>query len=190
MYCSSLVSYYYYHNNYYYFPSFFCPVELSSFQPMNFISCPTISSLSHLCGRRLVSKYLGGVWLPAWLNHNPHPTWSTKDWCNRRSDQMCLKKFAVSTLKLFNSCWNSCYFLSEVLHLFSGLCYVTLYLLCMFPVVLFITSGAWIKGIILLYFVTLAYDRIKLLAMKLIWYLYSALPSSQYFGSHLRTINY
>lgn len=52
--------------------------------------------------------------------------------------------------------------------LFSGLSYITLYLLCMFPVMLFITSGAWIKGLIVLHFVRLAYDRIKLLAMKLI----------------------
>ena len=82
------------------------------------------------------------------------------------------------------------YLLSELLRLFSELCYVTPYLLYMFFLVLFITPGVWIKVIILMYCVTLAYDRIKLLVVRLIWYLYSALPSSPYFGNHLsKTIN-
>ena len=82
------------------------------------------------------------------------------------------------------------YLLSELLCLFSELCYVTPYLLYMFPVVLFIFSGGWIKVIVLLYCVTLAYDMIKLLVVRLAWYLYSALPSSPYFGNHLsETIN-
>lgn len=82
------------------------------------------------------------------------------------------------------------YLLSEELCLFSGLCYVRPYLLYVFPVVLFIIPGGWIKVIILLYCVTLAYDIIKLVVVRLIWYLHSALLSSLYFGNHLsETIN-
>ena len=82
------------------------------------------------------------------------------------------------------------YLLLELLCLFSELCYITPYLLCMFPVVLFIISGGWIKVIIFMYCVTVAYDMIKLLVVRLIWYLYSALLSSLYFGNHpLETIN-
>lgn len=82
------------------------------------------------------------------------------------------------------------YLLSENLCLFSGLCYVRPYLLYVFPVVLFIIPGVWIKVILLLYCVTPAYDIIKLVVVRLIWYLYSALLSSLYFGNHLsETIN-
>ena len=77
------------------------------------------------------------------------------------------------------------YLPSELLCLFSGLRYPTPHLLYMFPVVLFITSGGWVKVIGLLYFVALAYAMIELLIMKLIWYLYSALPLSLCFGSCL-----
>jgi len=77
------------------------------------------------------------------------------------------------------------YLLSELSCLFSELCYLTPCLLYMFPVVLFIISGGWIKVIIFLYCVTLSYDVIKSLLVKPIWYLYSALPSPPYFGSHL-----
>lgn len=37
--------------------------------------------------------------------------------------------------------------------------------------------------------VTLAYDMTKLLIVRLIWYLYSALLSSAYFGNHLGCSN-
>jgi len=77
------------------------------------------------------------------------------------------------------------YLLSELLCLFSELCCVAPYLLYMFPAVLFIVSGGWINFIILLYCATLSYDTIKIPVVRLIWYLYSALPSSPYFRSHL-----
>lgn len=81
------------------------------------------------------------------------------------------------------------YLLSK-LCLFLELCYVTSYLLYLSPVMLFITSRRWVKFIVLLYFVILVYDMIKLLVMRLIWYLYPALPSCPYLGSHLsETIN-
>ena len=48
----------------------------------------------------------------------------------------------------------------------------------------------WIKVFALLYYVTLVYGTIKLLAVGLIWYLYAALPLSLYFESYLvETIN-
>lgn len=60
----------------------------------------------------------------------------------------------------------------------------------MLPVVLFTISGGWIKVIILLYYVTLVRDIIKLLLRRLIWYLYSSLQSSLYFRHNLlETIN-
>ena len=52
----------------------------------------------------------------------------------------------------------------------------------------FITSRRWIKVITLLYCVTLAYGMIKLLVVRSIWYLYLALPSPLYFGSHISEI--
>ncbi|KAK4807168.1 hypothetical protein QYF61_024288 [Mycteria americana] len=51
---------------------------------------------------------------------------------------------------------------------FYRLCYVTPYLHYMLPVVLFITSGSWVKFIVLLHCVTLAYDMIKWLVVRLI----------------------
>lgn len=55
---------------------------------------------------------------------------------------------------------------------------------------LFVISGGWFKVIILLYHVTLSYDKIKLPVVRVIWCLYSALLSSLYFGKHLlETIN-
>lgn len=69
--------------------------------------------------------------------------------------------------------------------MFSELCYATSNVLYMFPAVLFITSGDWVKVSILLYFVTLSYDMIEFLVVHLSWYLYSALPSFPHFGSHL-----
>jgi len=57
--------------------------------------------------------------------------------------------------------------LSKFLYLFSELCYITLYLLCTFPVVLLSITRIWIwiKITMFLYYVTLA--------MRLIWYLCS-----------------
>lgn len=52
---------------------------------------------------------------------------------------------------------------------FSELCCVSYYLLYVFPVVLFIIFRGWIKIITLLYCVTLDYDMIKLLVMRLIF---------------------
>ena len=82
------------------------------------------------------------------------------------------------------------YLLSKLVHLFLKVRYVIPYLQYLLPVVLFITRGNWARVIMLLYFVTLAYDTIELLVVELIWYLYSALPSPPYFGSRLsETIN-
>ena len=82
------------------------------------------------------------------------------------------------------------YLLSKLVRLFLKLRYTIPYLQYILPVVLFITHVNWAKVITLLYFVTLAYDMIELLVVKLIWYLYSALLSPLYFGSHLsETIN-
>lgn len=82
------------------------------------------------------------------------------------------------------------YFLSKLLHLFSELCCVTPYLQYAFPVALFIISGSWAKIIVLLYFVILVNDMIKLLSVRPIWYRHSSLLSSPYFRSHLlETIN-
>lgn len=73
--------------------------------------------------------------------------------------------------------------LSKLLHLFPELCY-------MFPLALFIISGSWVWYYSILHNTGLWYGMIKLLAMRSIWYLYSALPSSLYFKSHLLdTIN-
>ena len=82
------------------------------------------------------------------------------------------------------------YLLSKLVHLFLKVRYGIPYLQYLLPVVLFITRGNWARVIMLLYFVTLAYDTIELLVVELIWYLYSALPSPPYFGSRLsETIN-
>lgn len=62
----------------------------------------------------------------------------------------------------------SIYLLSEGLCLLSELHYLTPHLLCMFSVVLFITSGGWIKVIIFPHCVTLGY-MMKLLVRVLIW---------------------
>lgn len=52
------------------------------------------------------------------------------------------------------------------------------------PAVLLMAGGNR-AGVTLLYFVTPAYDRVELLVVvKLVWYLYSVLPSPSYFGSH------
>lgn len=75
--------------------------------------------------------------------------------------------------------------LSGLLCLFSALHHVTPHLLSVFPAVMFISFGGWAEVIILMYFVTLTYDMIDLLVMKLVWCLYSALPSPLYFGNHL-----
>lgn len=63
----------------------------------------------------------------------------------------------------------------------SGLRYV-LYLQYVFPVVQFMVRGAWVKVIIVLYFIVLAYD---MMVVKLTWSVYSALPSSLHFGRPL-----
>ena len=68
--------------------------------------------------------------------------------------------------------------ISTLLCLLSELSYITHYLLYVFSIVLLIISGGWHRVIILLYFVTLVYDMIKLAAMRLIWNLYSALLSA------------
>ena len=82
------------------------------------------------------------------------------------------------------------YLLSKLVRLFLKVRYGIPYLQYMLPVVLFITRGNWARVIMLFYFVTLACDTRELLVVKLIWYLYSALPSSPYFGIHLsETIN-
>lgn len=49
----------------------------------------------------------------------------------------------------------------------------------MFPIALFITFQAWVKVIILLYCVTLANDKIKLLIVRLIQYLCSVISILQ-----------
>lgn len=70
------------------------------------------------------------------------------------------------------------YFLSKLVSLFIKLHYIILYLY------IFITHGNWAK-VMLLYSITLAHNMTELLRVKLIWYLYSALPTFPYFGSHL-----
>lgn len=53
------------------------------------------------------------------------------------------------------------------------------------PAVLLMAGGNRAGVALLLYFVTPAYDRVELLVVvKLVWYLYSVLPSPSYFGSH------
>ena len=75
--------------------------------------------------------------------------------------------------------------ISGLLCLISELCRIEHYLLYVSPAMLFIFSDGWFKIILLKYCVTLAYDMIKFLVMKLIWYLYSALPLPPYLGNHL-----
>lgn len=60
----------------------------------------------------------------------------------------------------------------------------------MLPVILFTISVGWIKVIILMYYVTLVHDMIKLLLRRLIWYFYLSLQSYLYFRNNLlETIN-
>ena len=83
------------------------------------------------------------------------------------------------------------YWLLELWRSFVDLCYVSPHLPYIVPVLLLITHKVkWIKVFALLYYVTLVYGTIKLLAVGLIWYLYAALPLSLYFESYLvETIN-
>ena len=67
---------------------------------------------------------------------------------------------------------------------FACLWYVDLYLLYVFSVVLFITSGKRIRIMILLYCTMSTYDMITSLCMKLGLYLHAALWSFLYLGSH------
>jgi len=62
--------------------------------------------------------------------------------------------------------------------------YVNPYFLCIFPVMMFITSGKRIRITILLYYVILTYDMMALLCMRLDLYLYAALWSFLYLGHH------
>lgn len=66
------------------------------------------------------------------------------------------------------------YLHSNSVCLYFHLPYVIPSLQHMFPLVLFITHESWAKVIMLFYFVGLGYDRIELLVVKLIWWLYSA----------------
>lgn len=75
------------------------------------------------------------------------------------------------------------YLLSQLVSLLVKLHYIILYLYIL-PPVPFITHGSWAK-VMLLYSVTLPHNMTELQLVKLIWYLYSALPTSPYFGSHL-----
>ena len=59
------------------------------------------------------------------------------------------------------------------------------YLLYVFPVVLFITSGRGVRILIWLHCVISTYDMITSLAMRLSWYLYVALLSRLYLGRQL-----
>jgi len=59
------------------------------------------------------------------------------------------------------------------------------YLLCLFPVVMFITSGKRIRIMILLYCMMSTYDMIASLCMKLGLYLHTALRSFPYLGSYV-----
>ena len=60
------------------------------------------------------------------------------------------------------------YLLSKLVRLFLKVRYVIPYLQYMLPVVLFISCGNWAGVIMLLYFVTLAYDTIEFVVVKLI----------------------
>lgn len=82
------------------------------------------------------------------------------------------------------------YLVSELFCLSSGLHCITPYLRCVFSLVLLVTSGGWVKVITLLYCVTLVYDMVKLLVVRLIWCLSSVLPSSLNFGNQLLEISY
>jgi len=70
-------------------------------------------------------------------------------------------------------------------YLVIWMCYENPYLLCVFPMVLFITSGKMIRISILLYCVMSTYDMITSLAIKLSWYFYVALLSCLYLGHYL-----
>jgi len=72
-----------------------------------------------------------------------------------------------------------------LLSLVKWLWYVNPYLLYVFPVVMFITSGKRIKITILLYCVISTYDMVTSLGMRLGLYLYAELRSFPYLGSYL-----
>jgi len=72
-----------------------------------------------------------------------------------------------------------------ILSLIKWLWYLNPYVLYVFPVVLFITSGKRIRIKILLYCTIPTYDMITSLCMKLGLYLHAALRSFPYLGSYL-----
>ena len=72
-----------------------------------------------------------------------------------------------------------------LLNLIRWLWFLNPYLLYLFPVVMFITSGKRIRIMILLYCMISTYDVITSLCMRLGLYLHAALRSFLYLGSYL-----
>jgi len=72
-----------------------------------------------------------------------------------------------------------------LLTLIKWLWYLNPYLLYVFPVVMFITSGKRIRMTILLYCMISTYDLVTSLCMKLGLYLHAALRSLPYLGSYI-----
>lgn len=75
--------------------------------------------------------------------------------------------------------------ISSLLYLYSKLSFMVRYFLYVLPVALFILSGPWFKIVMVLCGVTMAYEMMKYLVTTLTWYLYSALTSTLYFGTHI-----
>jgi len=71
------------------------------------------------------------------------------------------------------------------LSLIKWLWYLNLYLLYVFPVVMFITSGKRIRVTILLYCTISTFDMITSLCVKLGLYLHATLRSFPYLGSYV-----
>ena len=69
--------------------------------------------------------------------------------------------------------------------LFGHMTVLCKFLLYIFPMVMFVTSGKMIRIIILVYCVISTYDMMTSLAIKLSWYFYVALLSRLYLGRYL-----